>query len=157
MSGTLISSLIQHLGGVYNDPQFIIRDTKSLLPSPLGHHNDGTTTPPVPLLTGTLPMTYSGAKYNLPIDLYLPLPYPLRPPMSNCSPFFPCCFFNSTAFNQLLSTFNNLSNSTLQSIKLFFLSSPSFINSPLRLSYSLASFDPEIPPSSLPSSLGFLM
>jgi ESCRT-I complex subunit TSG101 len=32
------------------------------------------------LLRGTLPMTYRGVIYNIPIDMYLPPPYPLRPP-----------------------------------------------------------------------------
>ena len=127
MSGKIVSSLIHRLGRVYRNPQCVIRDTKSLFRSPLGRPNDGTTTMHVLLLVGTFPMNYSGVNYNLPIDLYFPPPYPLLPPMSNCSPFCSCSFYNSTASNQLFSPFNNLSNSPLQSIKLFFLSYPSFI------------------------------
>lgn len=89
MSETL-GSFIHRLSGVYRDPQRVLRDAEVLLSSPLGTHlrpateplmlNDGSSTPPVLLLRGTLPMTYRGVTYNLPIDLYLPPPYPQRPP-----------------------------------------------------------------------------
>jgi ESCRT-I complex subunit TSG101 len=39
-------------------------------------NNDGTSTPPVLLLRGTIPMQYKGITYHLPIDLYLPPNYP---------------------------------------------------------------------------------
>ena len=149
MSGTHVSSLIHRLGGVYRDPQRLIRETKSLIRSPLGHHNDSTTTPPVLLLMGTLLMTYSGVKYNLPIDLYLPPPYSLRPLMPNCSPFYSCCFLiplhptNSSDHSTTYPTQHyNPSNCSYSP-------PPTSLNIPHRLSHSLASFDPEIPPLSL--------
>ena len=89
-SSSAVSPLIHRLSGVYRDPQRVIRDAESLLSSPLGNHlrpttepllnNDGTSTPPVLVLSGTLPMTYRGVTYNIPIDIFLPPPYPLRPP-----------------------------------------------------------------------------
>ena len=85
-----LGTLIHRLSGVYRDPQRVLRDAESLLSSPNGTHlrptteplmlNDGSSTPPVLLLRGTLPMTYRGVTYNIPIDMYLPPPYPLRPP-----------------------------------------------------------------------------
>lgn len=85
-----LHQLLPRLSGIYRDPQRVLRDAESLLSSPLGHHlrpttepllnNDGTATPPVLVLSGTLPMTYRGVTYNLPIDMFLPPPYPLRPP-----------------------------------------------------------------------------
>lgn len=85
-----LSPLFHRLTGIYRDPQRVLRDAESLLTSPLGHHlrpntepllnNDGTSTPPVLVLSGTLPMTYRGVTYNLPIDMFLPPPYPSRPP-----------------------------------------------------------------------------
>ncbi|KAL7464251.1 hypothetical protein ACHAXS_004589 [Conticribra weissflogii] len=86
----LLPSLLHHLSGTYRDPQRVIRDAENLLRSPLGRHlrptteplilDDGTSTPPVLMLGGTLPMTYRGQTYNIPIDVYLPPAYPLRPP-----------------------------------------------------------------------------
>mmetsp|Transcript_13271 Transcript_13271/g.28131 ORF Transcript_13271/g.28131 Transcript_13271/m.28131 type:complete len:436 (+) Transcript_13271:65-1372(+) len=86
----LLPSLLHHLSGTYRDPQRVIRDAENLLRSPLGRHlrptteplilDDGTSTPPVLMLGGTLPMTYRGQTYNIPIDIYLPPAYPLRPP-----------------------------------------------------------------------------
>eukprot|EP00578_Thalassiosira_sp_NH16_P004387 CAMPEP_0181135000 /NCGR_PEP_ID=MMETSP1071-20121207/32388_1 /TAXON_ID=35127 /ORGANISM="Thalassiosira sp., Strain NH16" /LENGTH=424 /DNA_ID=CAMNT_0023221557 /DNA_START=71 /DNA_END=1345 /DNA_ORIENTATION=- len=90
MSSDSLGTLIHRLSGVYRDPQRVLRDAEFLLSSPLGAHlrptteplmlNDGSSTPPVLLLRGTLPMTYRGVTYNVPIDMYLPPPYPLRPP-----------------------------------------------------------------------------
>ena len=89
-SSTLHNLLSRNLSGVYRDPQRIHRDTETLLNSPLGRHlrpttqplttNDGSVTPSVLMLQGTLPMTYRNVTYNIPIDLYLPPPYPQRPP-----------------------------------------------------------------------------
>mmetsp|Transcript_27165 Transcript_27165/g.44545 ORF Transcript_27165/g.44545 Transcript_27165/m.44545 type:complete len:428 (-) Transcript_27165:225-1508(-) len=90
MSSDSLGTFIHRLSGVYRDPQRVLRDAESLLSSPLGSHlrpttepltlNDGSSSPPVLLLRGTLPMTYRAVTYNLPIDCYLPPPYPLRPP-----------------------------------------------------------------------------
>ena len=86
MADAALGPLVHRLSGVYRDPQRVLRDAGSLLRSPLGSHlrptteplilNDGTSTPPVLLLRGTIPHTYRGVTYNLPIDLYLPPPYP---------------------------------------------------------------------------------
>ncbi|KAL7509042.1 hypothetical protein ACHAXN_009387 [Cyclotella atomus] len=90
LMASALHQLLPRLSGIYRDPQRVLRDAESLLSSPLGHHlrpttepllnNDGTATPPVLVLSGTLPMTYRGVTYNLPIDMFLPPPYPLRPP-----------------------------------------------------------------------------
>jgi len=89
-SSSLHNLLSRNLSGVYRDPQRILRDVETLLNSPLGRHlrpttqpltsNDGSVTPSVLMLHGTLPMTYRNVTYNIPIDLYLPPPYPQRPP-----------------------------------------------------------------------------
>jgi len=89
MSSESLGTFIHRLSGVYRDPQRVLRDAETLLSSPLGTHlrptteplirNDGTT-PPVLLLRGTIPMTYRGVTYNLPIDMYLVQEYPIRPP-----------------------------------------------------------------------------
>jgi len=90
MSSESLGTFIHRLSGVYRDPQRVLRDAETLLSSPLGTHlrptteplirNDGTSTPPVLLLRGTIPMTYRGVTYNLPIDMYLVQEYPIRPP-----------------------------------------------------------------------------
>jgi len=90
MADAALGPLVHRLSGVYRDPQRVLRDAGSLLRSPLGAHlrptteplilNDGTSTPPVLLLRGTIPHTYRGVTYNLPVDLYLPPPYPSGSP-----------------------------------------------------------------------------
>lgn len=85
-----IYSCLQRLPGVYRDPPRIRRDAASLLSSSVGRHllpeassfveNDGTTVKSL-LLKGTVPMTYRGATYNIPVDVYLPPQYPIRPPV----------------------------------------------------------------------------
>jgi len=91
-----LGTLIHRLSGVYRDPQRVLRDAKSLISSPLGSQlglitcvrpsnealmlNDGSSTPPALLLRGTLPVTYQAVTYNIPIDMYLPPPYPLQSP-----------------------------------------------------------------------------
>mmetsp|Transcript_20043 Transcript_20043/g.31509 ORF Transcript_20043/g.31509 Transcript_20043/m.31509 type:complete len:450 (-) Transcript_20043:1486-2835(-) len=90
MSTEPLGNLIHRIPGVYRDPQRVVRDAESLLSTPIGTHlrpttepltlNDGSSTPPVLVLRGTIPMTYRNVTYNLPVDMYLPPPYPLRPP-----------------------------------------------------------------------------
>ena len=90
MADAALGPLVHRLSGVYRDPQRVLRDAGSLLRSPLGAHlrpateplilNDGTSTPPVLLLRGTIPHTYKGVTYNLPVDMYLPPPYPVGSP-----------------------------------------------------------------------------
>eukprot|EP00581_Thalassiosira_minuscula_P017538 CAMPEP_0183715730 /NCGR_PEP_ID=MMETSP0737-20130205/9849_1 /TAXON_ID=385413 /ORGANISM="Thalassiosira miniscula, Strain CCMP1093" /LENGTH=460 /DNA_ID=CAMNT_0025944865 /DNA_START=244 /DNA_END=1626 /DNA_ORIENTATION=+ len=90
MSSDSLGTFIHRLSGVYRDPQRVLRDAQSLLSSEYGAHlrpttepllnNDGSSTPPVLVLRGTIPMVYRNVTYNLPIDMYLPPPYPLRPP-----------------------------------------------------------------------------
>ena len=86
-----ITSALARLGGVYNDPPRISRDGARLLRSPLGSHlrpstsplvyENGDSTPPVLVFKGTVAMSYKGATYNIPVDIYLPPPYPIRPPV----------------------------------------------------------------------------
>ncbi|KAL7552389.1 hypothetical protein ACHAWF_017349 [Thalassiosira exigua] len=95
-SAESLGALVHRLSGVYRDPQRVLRDAEALLSSSLGAHlrpttepltlNDGSSTPPVLLLRGTLPMTYRGVTYNTPVDLYLPPPYPMRPPTAFVRP-----------------------------------------------------------------------
>ena len=90
-NSTLHSLLSRNLSGVYRDPQRIHRDVDTLFQSPLGKHlrptteslaaNDGSVTPSVLKLQGTLPMTYRNVTYNIPVDLYLPSQYPQLPPI----------------------------------------------------------------------------
>mmetsp|Transcript_27164 Transcript_27164/g.44542 ORF Transcript_27164/g.44542 Transcript_27164/m.44542 type:complete len:434 (-) Transcript_27164:225-1526(-) len=96
MSSDSLGTFIHRLSGVYRDPQRVLRDAKSLISSPLGSQlglitcvrpsnealmlNDGSSTPPALLLRGTLPVTYQAVTYNIPIDMYLPPPYPLQSP-----------------------------------------------------------------------------
>ena len=87
---SLHNLLSRNLSGVYRDPRRILSDTETLLNSPLGRHlhptaqpltsNDGTVTPSVLMLQGILPMVYRNVTYNVPIDVYLPAPYPACPP-----------------------------------------------------------------------------
>jgi len=86
-----ITAALARLGAVYNDPPRVSRDGVRLLRSPLGAHlrpttaplvaSNGDTTPPVLVFSGTLAMSYRGATYNIPVDAYLPPPYPHRPPV----------------------------------------------------------------------------
>jgi len=86
-----ITSALARLGGVYNDPPRVSRDGARLLRSPLGGHlrpktsplvyENGDSTPPVLVFTGTIAMSYKGATYNIPVDIYLPPPYPIQPPV----------------------------------------------------------------------------
>ncbi|KAL7525797.1 hypothetical protein ACHAXR_001166, partial [Thalassiosira sp. AJA248-18] len=85
-----LGTFVHRLSGVYRDPQRVLRDAETLLSSPLGTHlrpsteplvkDNGSSTRPLLLLRGTIPMTYKGVTYNLPIDMYMPEPYPLQPP-----------------------------------------------------------------------------
>ena len=83
--------LSHHLVGVYRDPGRILRDVSSLQTSHLGSQlhpvaeqliqNDGQSCGLVLMLHGTLPMTYKGVTYHIPLDVYLPPQYPSRPPI----------------------------------------------------------------------------
>ncbi|KAL3810168.1 hypothetical protein ACHAXA_007055 [Cyclostephanos tholiformis] len=90
MSSELNSIVFNLLPGVYRDPSRIINDVASLRSTELGLRlhpraeplilNDGSSSN-VLMLQGTLPMTYRGADYHIPIDLYVPPLYPARPPI----------------------------------------------------------------------------
>lgn len=83
--------LSHHLVGVYRDPARILRDASSLQSSHVGSQlhpaaeqliqNDGQSCGLVLMLHGTLPMTYKGVTYHIPLDVYLPPQYPARPPI----------------------------------------------------------------------------
>mmetsp|Transcript_21065 Transcript_21065/g.42135 ORF Transcript_21065/g.42135 Transcript_21065/m.42135 type:complete len:430 (-) Transcript_21065:111-1400(-) len=91
MANTLQYLLSRNLSGVYRDPQRLIRDVETLQKTSLGRNlnpttepltsNDGSVTPSVLVLNGTLPMVYRNVTYNIPIDLYLPPQYPQRAPI----------------------------------------------------------------------------
>mmetsp|Transcript_29649 Transcript_29649/g.43155 ORF Transcript_29649/g.43155 Transcript_29649/m.43155 type:complete len:426 (+) Transcript_29649:62-1339(+) len=86
-----VSNLLHRLGGVYRDPSRVNKDASNLLRSPAGAHlrpstapliqNDGSSTPPVLLFSGTVAMNFRGNTYNIPVDIYLPPAYPLKPPV----------------------------------------------------------------------------
>ena len=86
----LNSIIFGPLCGVYRDPSSVIKDASTLLNSHLGHQlrpkaeplmlNDGSSSL-VLMLQGTLPITYRGKSYNIPVDVYLPPQYPARPPI----------------------------------------------------------------------------
>uniref|UniRef100_A0A6U6EWT0 UEV domain-containing protein n=1 Tax=Odontella aurita TaxID=265563 RepID=A0A6U6EWT0_9STRA len=88
---TDVSTLLHRLGGVYRDPSRVSRDSSKLLRSPVGTNlvpsispliqNTGEETPPVLVFSGTVSMSYKGGTYNIPVDVYLPPPYPVRPPV----------------------------------------------------------------------------
>eukprot|EP00986_Skeletonema_menzelii_P019680 scaffold28907_cov160-Skeletonema_menzelii.AAC.1 len=91
MANSIHNLLSRNLSGVYRDPQRILRDVDTLLNTSLGRNlrpktepltsNDGSVTPSVLVLHGTLPMVYRNVTYNIPIDLYLPPQYPQCPPI----------------------------------------------------------------------------
>lgn len=80
---------LQSLGGVYRDPQRVSRDADTLLSRPEGYglkvkvstlvQNSGEEIRLV-CLGGTIGIAYGGTRYNIPVDIYLPPPYPLKPP-----------------------------------------------------------------------------
>jgi ESCRT-I complex subunit TSG101 len=90
MNDHRVTSAINKLKGVFRDVSRIIGDASSLIRSQVGQNlrphpssfiqNDGTTCHAL-LLSGTIPMSYRGAQYNVPIDLYLTPKYPLLPPV----------------------------------------------------------------------------
>ena len=86
----LNSIVFGRLAGVYRDPSRIIRDAASLRSTDLGSRLHPLADPLIMndesellvlMLKGTLPMTYRGSEYNIPIDLYVPPQYPVRPPI----------------------------------------------------------------------------
>jgi len=91
MSNSDITILLNRLAGVYRDPSRISRDASALLRCPLGQNlrpsismlalNDGAYHPSVLVFQGTIAMTYRNNQYNIPVDIYLPPQYPVRPPV----------------------------------------------------------------------------
>lgn len=90
MNDQRVSSAINKLKGVFRDVSRIIGDASHLIRSQIGQNlrphpssfiqNDGTSSHAL-LLSGTIPMTYRGSQYNVPIDLYITPKYPLLPPV----------------------------------------------------------------------------
>ena len=90
MNNADVTKCLQRLAGIYRDPSRVSRDTSSLLNATVGRHlhpeastivqNDGSISPSL-VLKGTVVMVYRGASYNIPIDIYLPPTYPVRPPI----------------------------------------------------------------------------
>ena len=101
-ASTLLDPYLHRLPAIYSHAPIVHQHVTHLLSSsPHGSNllptmeslinNDGTSTPPVLLLRGTIPMQYKGIMYHLPIDLYLPPSYPkigptvyVRPVASMC-------------------------------------------------------------------------
>ena len=90
-AAALLDPFIDRLPAIYTHPPLVHQHLTHLLSSsPQGSNlhpeiealvdNDGTTTPPVLLLRGTIPMIYKNVTYNLPVDLYLPPSFPYVPP-----------------------------------------------------------------------------
>jgi len=85
-----VNRLLHRLGGVYRDPSRVINDATSLLNSVPGQHlnpdisdllhNDGTNMRGL-RLSGTISMIYRSNTYHIPIDLFLPPNYSVRPPI----------------------------------------------------------------------------
>lgn len=90
-----VSQLINRLGGVYRDPSRVSRDATTTLTSNIGQNlrpsianlvgNDGVSSN-VMLLKGTVPMVYRGGQYHVPIDIYFPPKYPVKPPVAFVRP-----------------------------------------------------------------------
>ena len=101
-ASTLLDPFLHRLPAIYSHAPIVHQHVTHLLSSsPHGSNllptmeslinNDGSSTPPVLLLRGTIPMQYKGIMYHLPIDLYLPPSYPkigptvyVRPVASMC-------------------------------------------------------------------------
>jgi len=89
MSHVSSAVLLNRLNGVYRDPGRISRDAISLINSPSGKNlrpsisllaqNDGTFSS-VMVFQGTVPMVYRSRQYHIPVDIFLPPLYPVRPP-----------------------------------------------------------------------------
>lgn len=94
-SNSDVAALLSRLGGVYRDPSRISRDAISLIRSPVGSNlrpsiscltqNDGTFSSAM-VFQGTCPMTYRGRPYHIPVDIFLPPLYPVRPPVCYVRP-----------------------------------------------------------------------
>jgi len=90
-----VSQLMNRLGGVYRDPSRVSRDSTSILTANVGQNlrpsisnlvgNDGVSSN-VMLLKGTIPMIYRGGQYHVPVDVYLPPKYPVKPPVAFVRP-----------------------------------------------------------------------
>ena len=91
MSAGQIQPLLQRLGGIYNDPARISRDATTLLNSTQGSclvpaispfmEPKGLYHAKVLSFSGTVSMNYRGVKYHIPVEIFLPPSYPLRPPI----------------------------------------------------------------------------
>ena len=85
----IINRLLRQLAGVYREPSRILNDSVSLLNSTPGKYlnadihnltmNDGTNMRCL-RLNGLISMIYRGNTYNIPVDIYLPPNYAIRPP-----------------------------------------------------------------------------
>eukprot|EP00592_Proboscia_alata_P010014 CAMPEP_0194358718 /NCGR_PEP_ID=MMETSP0174-20130528/5885_1 /TAXON_ID=216777 /ORGANISM="Proboscia alata, Strain PI-D3" /LENGTH=379 /DNA_ID=CAMNT_0039129169 /DNA_START=35 /DNA_END=1174 /DNA_ORIENTATION=- len=86
-----VSPLLHELGGVYRDPSRLINDGNKLIRSNEGKAlkakvssitlNDGTSHGSVLTFAGTIGMRYKGFTYNVPIEIFIPPGYPIRPPL----------------------------------------------------------------------------
>lgn len=90
-NGAAVSAVLNTLSGVYRDPTRVYSDAAALLRDPVGRHlrpttgdlveSDGSHHPALFVFRGTVPMDYRGVTYHVPVDMYLPPPYPVRPPV----------------------------------------------------------------------------
>jgi ESCRT-I complex subunit TSG101 len=86
----IVRKLILKLGGIYRNPNCVISNVTSLLNSTHGKHlrpdiqnllqNDGSQTRSL-RLSGTITIVYRGNEYFIPVDMYLPPNYGVRPPI----------------------------------------------------------------------------
>ena len=94
---TTVSNLLQQLSGRYRDSTRVIRDITTVLnsrstglnPSITSHlENNGRETRLLSL-SGTIPIVYrsgDGGRYNIPVEIFIPEAYPVRPPFCYVRP-----------------------------------------------------------------------
>jgi ESCRT-I complex subunit TSG101 len=85
-----VTAQLTRLSGVYRDPARVDRDCSSVLKSSVGAHlvpivsscaDGGGSDAAVLVLQGTIAMRFRGTTYQLLVDIYIPSPYPNRPPI----------------------------------------------------------------------------
>lgn len=91
-----VKSILNNLGGVYRDPIRVSSDARNLVNNQVGRHlrpnvaslmeNTGTYHSRLFVFQGTVAMTFRGSNYNIPVDIFLPPSYPVRPPVCYVRP-----------------------------------------------------------------------
>ena len=86
-----VSKVLNSLAGVYRDTIRVSGDANKLLNNQNGKYlrpnqsslmeNNGNFHTKLLVLQGTIPVIFQGSKYNIPLDIFLPPNYPVRPPI----------------------------------------------------------------------------